>query len=75
MDVREESRGLGQRARGREEGSARVRDGAVTERGKEGGKEGGGRHLDRGWVSNTLSCRHTCDIRGKVSKSQPVVSS
>lgn len=43
MDAREESGGLGQRARGREEGSAGVRDGAVTERGKEGGGEGGGR--------------------------------
>ena len=52
----------GQRARGREEGSAGVRDGAVTERGKEGGGEGGGRHLGRGWVWNTLSCGHTCDL-------------
>ena len=62
VDVREESGGLGQRARGREEGSAGVRDGAVTERGKEGGGKGGGRHLGRGWVWNTLSCGHTCDL-------------
>lgn len=48
VDAREESGGLGQGAWGREEGSAGVRDGAVTERGKEGGGEGGGRGLDRG---------------------------
>lgn len=77
VDVREESGGLGQRARGREEGSAGVRDGAVIERGKEGGKEGGGRHLDRGWVWNTLSCRHTRDLyverSPKVSRGQLMV--
>lgn len=65
VDVREESGGLGQRARGREEGPAGVRDGAVTERGKEGGGEGGGRHSGRGWVWNVLSCRHTCDYKSR----------
>lgn len=49
VDVREESGGLGQRARGREESSAGVRDGAVTERGKEEeGKEEGGTQAGAG---------------------------